>query len=291
MNRNNKYLTLVRREFWENRNLWITPLIGVGLLLCAAIWGAANIGNGITISTDPVESPARATEIGAVSLLGISSAIGLFACIVTGIYLLDCLFAERKDRSILFWKSLPVSDAETVLAKLGLALVLMPLFVLALSVLLQPVLALIVGLRFSTLSPHIGGLLWGSLKTLPYLMGVWFATLLWYAPVATYLMLASVIAKRTPIVYAIVPPVALGVAEWLLFDTRRVFLFVAERLVPQLSQPRRVVPGDGPMRNGSIDLQVNWGMIFSDPGLWLGLLAAAAMAYGVIRLRRYRDDT
>jgi ABC-2 type transport system permease protein len=285
MNRNNKHLTLVRRELWENRGLWIAPLIGVGLLLIAAIWGAANIGNGITISTDPVESPRRATEIGAVSLLGIGSAISLFACIVTGIYLLDCLFAERKDRSILFWKSLPVSDAETVLTKLGLALVLMPLYVLALSIVLQPLLALIVSLRFSALDSHIGGLMWGSLKALPYLMGSWLVMLLWYAPVATYLMLASVIARRTPIVYAIVPPVALGVAEWLLFASHHVFQFVGERLAPQLMRPGFVVP-----RGGSLDFQVEWGLL-TQPGLWLGLLAAAAMAYGVIRLRRYRDDT
>ena len=285
MNRNDKYLTLVRRELWEHRGLWMAPLIGVGLLLAAAIWGINNI-NGIDVSNEPLQSPARAVQVGAASLLGISSAIGLFACIVTGIYLLDCLFAERKDRSILFWKSLPVSDAETVLTKLGLALLLMPLYVLLLSVVLQPLLALIVGLRFAPLEPHLGGLMLGSLKALPQLVGGWFFAVLWYAPVATYLMLASVLASRTPIVYAVVPPVALGVAEQLLFDTRHVASFVGKRLAQPFLRRGVETPVDG-----SINLQIDWGMLFSLPDLWLGLIAAAAMIYGVVRLRRYRDDT
>jgi len=285
MNSNAKYLTLVRRELWEHRGLWMAPLIGVALLLVAAVWGINNI-SGINISNEPLQSPDRAVQIGAASLLGISSAIGLFACIVTGIYLLDCLLAERKDRSILFWKSLPVSDAQTVLTKLGLALLLMPLYVLLLSVVLQPLLALIIGLRFAPFESHLGGLMLGSLKTLPYLAGGWFFAVLWYAPVATYLMLASVLARRTPIVYAIVPPVALAVAEHLLFDTRHVASFVGKRLAQPFIHRAADLPADG-----SINLQIDWSMLFPRPDLWLGLIAAAAMAYGVVRLRRYRDDT
>ena len=126
----------------------------------------------------------------------------------------------------------------------------------------------------------------GSLKALPYMVGGWFFSVLWYAPVATYLLLASVLAKRTPIVYAVVPPLVLGVAELLLFDSRHVFSFVFRRLAPQFTQS-----GVDLSNEGSIQFMTDWGMMFSQPGLWLGVVAAAAMAYGVVRLRRYRDDT
>ncbi len=203
------------------------------------------------------------------------------------IYLLDCLFAERKDRSILFWKSLPVSDAEAVLAKLGVAMLLVPALVIAMAVVLQPLMAGIIALRFAEVRPFVGQVLGGSLAALPQLLGLWLVALLWYAPVATYLMLASVLARRVPIMYAVIPPLALGVAERLVLDSTHVFRFVGERLMPW-PQPGRVFT---PSEHGMPALSHDWWKMFGEPALWLGLVAAAAMVYAVIRLRRYRDDT
>lgn len=290
MNRNNKYLTLARRELWEHRGLWLVPLIAAGLLVCAATFGTLNFnGNGMHVSLDSPMPQKAGEHIGSISMLGVATAIGLFAGIVMTMYLLDCLFNERKDRSILFWKSLPVSDAETVLTKLVVAMVLVPLLVLVLAVLLQPLLAGIVGMRFPETRPYIGQLLGGSLAAVPRLAGIGVFALLWYAPVATYMMLASVLAKRTPIVYAIMPPIALIVAERLLFRTAYVGHFVGERLLPW---PDR---GDDlyfvSAKDGMASLGGGWWKLFSDPAMWLGLVAAAAMIYVVVRLRRYRDDT
>jgi ABC-2 type transport system permease protein len=290
MNQNNKYLTLARREFWEHRGLWITPVAAAGLLLLAALFGAMSIdnGDGVHVSVGSGAPDGAGNQIGAVSLIGLSTSIGLFAAIVSVIYLLDCLFAERKDRSILFWKSLPTSDAETVLTKLGVVLVLVPLLVMALAVVLQPILSGIAAMRFAPLRPYVGDLLLGSLTALPHLLGLWIIATLWYAPVATYLMLASVLARRTPILYAVIPPVALGVAERVMLGTSHVFRFVGERLFPWPRQGGLFVQTD---RGGVPHLSGDWWKMFGEPGLWLGVIAAAALAYAVIRLRRYRDDT
>jgi ABC-2 type transport system permease protein len=287
MNKNNKYLTLVRREFWEHRGLWMAPVVAAGLMLAAAIFGAMNIQTGKGMSFGGPAADGAGAQLGAFSLIGVSTSIGLFAAIVSVFYLVDCLFAERKDRSILFWKSLPTSDADTVLTKLGVALVVMPLLVMALALVLQPLLTGIAALRIEALRPQLGQLMLGGLIAVPNLLGLWIIAMLWYAPAATYLMLASVLARRTPIVYAVIPPVALGVAESVLFGTRHVFRFVGERLLPWPRQGSIFAQVEG----GIPHLSGDWWKMFGEPGLWLGVIAAGALTFAVIRLRRYRDDT
>ncbi|MEJ0099762.1 MAG: hypothetical protein WDO12_08495 [Pseudomonadota bacterium] len=288
MNKNNKYVTLARRELWEHRGLWAVPLAAAALIVFGVMFGGMNItGNGFHFTLNSPMPPEAGPQVGAISLLGVATGIGLFAGIVIFVYLLDCLSAERKDRSILFWKSLPVSDTETVIAKLAVALVVVPLLVLLLTVLLQPLIAGIVALRFPFTREYAWPLLGGSLTALPNLIGIGIIGLLWYAPIATYMMLASVLAKRTPIVYAVVPPVVLGVVERFMFSTNHVFRFVGERLAPFPAGTSVVAKAS----DGSVSLSGDWWRAFGEPALWLGLLAAAAMIYVVIRLRRYRDDT
>lgn len=288
MNVANRYLMLARREFWEHRSLWLAPVAIVGLLLLAATFGALKINNGMHITADhPI--PADAVRyVGELSLLGITATIGLFAGIVILAYLLDCLYAERRDRSILFWKSLPVSDAETVLTKLAVAVVCVPALVLVLALVLQPLLIGIAALRVPNLRPHATEMIGAGLGALPRLAGLGLFEILWYAPLAAYIMLASVLAKRAPIVYAILPPVALGIAELLLFGSSHVYRFVLQRVVPWPTRGQVLVEHTA---SGWTTLSHEWWRLLQDPALWLGVVAAAALVYAVIRLRRYRDDT
>ncbi len=286
---NNKYVALVRREFWEHRSLWITPFVAAGFLLIAAIFGAIHVGRDMSFSAGPQIGGAAVRNIGGFSLLGITIFLGIFATMVTFSYLLDSLYAERKDRSILFWKSLPVSDTETVLSKLVVGLVIVPLLALAIAVVVQPMLAGIAWLRYEQFRPVISGhLLLGSITALPQLLGTLVFSMLWYAPLAAYLMLASVLAKRTPLMYAALPPVILAIAEKLTLDTGYVNHFVQERVFPWSSRMDSIVSGDP---RGWRTLDGHWWQLYQDPALWLGLAAAAGMLYIVIRLRRYRDDT
>ena len=237
---------------------------------------------------DQPAPPEAVHYVGELSLLGIASAIGLFAGIVILAYLLDCLYAERKDRSILFWKSLPVSDAETVLTKMAVALLGVPLFVLALALVLQPLMIGIAALRVPNLRPHVVEMIGAGFGVVPRLLGLGLFEFLWYAPLATYIMLASVLAKRAPIVYAILPPVALGIAELLLFGTNHVSRFVFDRMVPWRTRGQLIIEHTD---SGWTTLSSHWWRLLQDPALWLGVVAAAVMVYAVIRLRRYRDDT
>src|SRR6185369_3993839 len=145
------------------------------------------------------------------------------------------------------------------LTKLVVAMVLLPLFVLVVSVLLQPLLAGILATRIPEVRPHLGQLLSGSFTALPHLICIGIFSLLWYAPLATYLMLASVLAKRTPIVYAIVPPVAVVIAETLLFSSQHVSRFLGERLRPWPGRPDRVFSITG---NGMANINHDWWKLF-----------------------------
>src|SRR5205807_2853636 len=105
----NEYAWLIRREFWENRAIWIVPAaIGAALTL-AALFGNVQV---------PGLSVPDAHVFSGVVLFGFGAAFFVVMNIYATWYLLDCLYAERKDRSVLFWKSLPISDTATVLAKL-----------------------------------------------------------------------------------------------------------------------------------------------------------------------------
>lgn len=290
---NAKIVTLVKREFWEHKSLWLVPAVTAALFLLGGIFGGMHFsgGAGVDIRFGPAAGQmfdAQAgRDFGAMSLLGITGYLTVFSALAVFTYLLDCLFAERKDRSILFWKSLPVSDWETVASKLLVAMLVVPVMVLAVATLLQPVLAGIAWLRFPEVRPLVGGFVSG-LTGLPYVIVGGLFGLLWYLPLAAYLMLASVLARRAPLMYAVIPPLALSIAERMLFDTRHVGRFVAERLFPW---PGRVQHLLVDAEAGWKTLGGDWWLLFQDLKLWLGLVAAAGMMYMVVRLRRYRDET
>jgi ABC-2 type transport system permease protein len=245
--------------------------------------GNINIGPGEGISVSP-SSDVNYTEVGALGLIGVYGFLGVVASVIVLVYLLDCLYAERKDRSILFWKSLPVSDAETVLSKLFVAMVLLPVGVMLLALLMQPLLGLIMYLRFEPLRDYLSlSLVAGWPAGMGRLLASWVFGLLWYLPFAAYLMLASVLAKRAPLVYAAMPPLVLLVWEAWMLDSGHIRGFLVERFLfvgqsMQLLLDYNDMPGRG-------------FEAFLAPQLWIGVAVGAGMLYTVIRLRRYRDDT
>jgi len=110
---------LVRRELWEHRALWIAPLIVAALMVVSAF--VASVKFRLT-HADMHDEGSEGMTMFSVMQGAVSMPLSLVTLIVLSFYLLDCLYAERKDRSILFWKSLPVSDNLTVLSKLLVAL-------------------------------------------------------------------------------------------------------------------------------------------------------------------------
>ena len=115
----NTYVWLIRREFWENRAIWICPAVIACALMLAALFGRVEVAG--------LGSPERNRAMAGMVLFAFGIIFFLVMTIYSSWYLLDCLNADRKDRSILFWKSLPISDTAMVLAKLFTGLIAIPI--------------------------------------------------------------------------------------------------------------------------------------------------------------------
>jgi len=287
------FLTLVRREFWEHRALWIAPaaisaLMVVGVLIASAKYKAPNH----PAMTD--EGPGGMTMF-AVMQGSVSMPLVLVMSIVLVFYLLDCLYAERRDRSILFWKSLPVSDGLTVLAKLAVATIIVPLGVFVLGLVLSLVFAGIWELNaaLGRLPAIPGWDMGGWLNAELALLACFFVGMLWYAPCAAYLLAVSAWARRSPFLWLLLPPVAAQILEKVAFDTHYVGSFLLYRLAgiwPILFAHMHLGRGRSFALSSALN-QLNLGAALGNVDLWLGLVVAAGLVFAAIRIRRYRDDS
>jgi ABC-2 type transport system permease protein len=291
--------TLIRREFWEHRSLWITPLIVAGLLVLAAI--PLHVGNDISDGPDNVLGDAH-NRLGIFTLVIWAQTVPqyLVMTIVLSFYLMDCLYLERKDRSILFWKSLPVSDATTVLSKLLVALVIVPLGVyltaMVASVLFQTILA--VRIAHGSL-PDIA-VAWDTvawLKVQGLMLYGLVISMLWYAPLAAFLLLISAWARKNVFLWTTLPPVIAIIMERIAFGTRYTKHLLQYRtwgiwdaMGINPSPPEGVGHGRVVSLADLFD-DMSMGKAFLNIDLWLGLAVAAVFIYAAIRIRRYRDDT
>ena len=283
---------LVRREFWEHRALWIAPLVVAALMVVSAF--VASVKYRLT-HADMHHDGSDGMAMFSVMQSAVSMPLSLVTLIVLSFYLLDCLYAERKDRSILFWKSLPVSDNLTVLSKLLVALLVVPLGVFALGLLVSLSFVGIWELNaaFGRL-PGIPG--WDTLAWLEgemALLACLIVGVLWYAPFAAYLLVVSAWARRSPFLWATVPVVLAPLLERMAFGTAYLWKLLAYRTFG-IWQTLFPYPHPGRGRAealASMFGELRFGAAFSDIDLWLGLAVTAALVFAAIRLRRYRDDT
>jgi ABC-2 type transport system permease protein len=224
--------------------------------------------------------------------------------IVLNFYLVDCLFNERKDRSILFWKSLPVSDAATVASKLLVGLVVVPLgvYVLALAtnLLFSAIWIARSSLHFTEVVAIWDTMTWLKVEAL-MLLGL-LVSILWYAPLAAYLVLVSALARRSALLWATLPPVFVILAEKLALGTHHLTDLIEYRTwgiwqIMHLDEvTRHTVSVNGHEQHELVSLPaffhaMDIGQVFANVDLWLGLAVAAVLAFAAVQIRRYRDDT
>jgi ABC-2 type transport system permease protein len=277
---------LARRELWEHRSLWIAPLVVEGLLAISLLIGRINLD-----LPQEMLSPQNRVAIFTILQWALAQPVFFVTSIVVVFYLLDCLYAERKDRSILFWKSLPVSDAMTVGSKFLVAAVVVPLGALLLTALFGLLFAGILALRIP------GSLSWSTVewaRTELVLFIEAIIGILWYSPIAAALLLFSAWIRRNPILWASLVPVVAPIIERVALGTTYIYRFEMYRangiwaklgLGPNLWGNHKLPPV------GVVLERFNLGGVFTDPDLWMGVIAAAVMIYAAIRVRRYRDDT
>src|SRR5438132_11749527 len=125
----------VRRELWENRSLYIAPLAVAGVALLGFLISTIGMPHRrrAVLLLDSARQRAligKPYDVAAIILIVTAFIVGVFYC-------LDALHGERRDRSILFWKSLPVSDLTTVLSKASIPMVVLPLVTFAIIVIMQ----------------------------------------------------------------------------------------------------------------------------------------------------------
>jgi ABC-2 type transport system permease protein len=276
----------LRRELWEHRWCYTVPLIVAGVFLLGFVTGAARIPlpfpRNLHLTT---HAPSRLLE----APFDFASFVLMLAYFVVAvIYCLGALHGERWDRSILFWKSLPVSNVTTVLSKAAIPVVILPLIAFALIVGTHVIMLLAGSAVLLGRGVHVTGLwaqlplltLWGSV--LYHLVTV---HVLYYAPIYGWLLLVGGWARRAAFLWASLPIAAVMILEKLIFDTS-VF---AHMLLSRLAGGPAAMPFSA---HGNMPVQAptlaNFAAFLASPGLWIGLAVFAAFLTGAVWLRRHQ---
>jgi ABC-2 type transport system permease protein len=273
----------IRRELWENRSIYVGPLavaatILVGFAVALRAWPARIQAASALGASELREAVQQPFVVAALMLM-------IIEILVAIVYSLDALYGERRDRSILFWKSMPVSDLNSVLAKASIPILVLPLVTFVVTMGTQ-VIMLLMGSAALTAKGIGVGTLWDqlSLLDLTWINLVHLVTLhgfLW-APLYAWLLLVSAWAPRAPFLWAVLPPVAIGIAERIAFNSTRFATVLQDYFL------------GGPGGEGSSGMTMDMlaphslAAFLERPNLWLGLAVAAAMLFGAVKLRRAR---
>lgn len=275
----------VRRELWENRSIYLAPPAVAAVFLVGFFIGLIRLPDRMraALALDPMQQHEAIQQpyvIVALMLMGIALLVAVFYC-------LDALYGERRDRSILFWRSLPVSDLTSVLSKASIPILVLPLVTFAVTVATQLIMLLASsavlaasGMSATTLWNHVP-FFKTSLINFAHLVvfhGIW------YAPFYAWLLMVSAWASRAPFLWATLPPLAIGVVEKLAFNTSHFAALVRYRFMggPESGAPADTMTMDmlGPHPLGRF---------LTSPGLWSGLAVAAVFLFAAVRLRRSRS--
>ena len=276
----------VRREIWESRFIFVAPVAVAILVLGAYLIGTVHL-------PDILMSNPRMHENTDAPPAGLPFAIATGAVLITGIvtgafYALGALYSERRDRSILFWKSLPLSDRTVVLAKASIPLVILPAICFAVIVLLQLAMLALSAVFVNSQGANLPAFWtqWPFLRmTLMLLYGL--VTLaLWHAPLYGWLFMISAWAKRGPFLWAMLLPLALCVAERVAFNSSVLETVLTDRLCGSFNAA--FSPLDDSTNVSFMLGQAAPMKFLENPGLWVGLLVAAGFFWAAIRLRRFR---
>ena len=311
----NAFIYMLRREIWEHRAFVVVPLV---LATMFAVGHFFLLAKTVSIGTDSylnhgiadfIDEWAWADQDDRKSIMGMVMSAWFIPFLITlGVmtifYLLDALFSDRKDRSILFWKSLPITDTATVLSKVMTAAIVAPLITIGWVFALHISLLLMFSVVVWGYGASAWDLVWAPMPFLDiYLFYAYvvIAAALWFAPVWGWLLLASAWARRAVFLWATLPILALVLSELYLFETTRVWSMVIYRISWGfgIHAFNRDIPFDISMGGyGQETLDVQGSILslpapqqfFSSIDMYQGLITAALFIGGAIWLRRYRDE-
>ena len=287
-----RFYWAVRRELWEYRSIYLAPVIVGAIALLGFFVSLFHLPARMRAAgLDPMQQHAVIEQ----PFVIIALMLMLIDMVVAVFYSLDALYGERRDRSVLFWKSLPVSDLTTVIAKASIPILVLPVVVAAVTIATQ--FAMLVTSSIVLAASGAGA-------SLPWIHVPFFKTAgvnlyhlvvfhgIYYAPFFGWMLLVSAWAKRAPLLWAVLPPVAIAVVEKMAFNTSYFGMTLVERFGG----------GSGMGSNaGSTGLGATAGgmtmemftphhaihFMFS-PGMWIGIIFTAGCLLVATRVRRMR---
>ena len=318
----NTFKWLLKREFWEHKGAFFWTPVALGALMTifitiSLVIAVLGLGNGMQINGVEVSNlanvitPLQKSEFASRFVFGYAGLsvpifIGLGFCVF--FFCLGSLFDERKDRSVLFWKSLPLSDSNTVLSKVAMAIGIAP----AIAIVVATITATIAGLLICLAAAAAGVNIFGEVLSNPatYLAPFQLVAMLpiyalWALPTIGWLLMVSAWARTKPLLWAIGVPVLTGtLVSWangmFRFDWNINWLWtnIVGRLLGSVLpgswlgfRPRSLPMGgthDG-MTALSDVLTQSW-QLLAGPNVWIGAALGAAMIFAAIRLRGLRDE-
>jgi ABC-2 type transport system permease protein len=267
----------VRRELWENRLIYLAPLAAAAFFLVSFLLNLISLRyrrHGVW----PLDPAQLHHELSSTLIMGTAFLVGIF-------YTLDALYGERRDRSILFWKSMPVSDLTTVLSKLAIPLVIIPVLSFAIALVTQFIMLLLASTVLVGSGANVAAL-WTQQPVFRFSLELFYHMLtvhgLWYAPLYAWLLLVSAAAPRAPFVWAVLPPFVIWGMEKIAFNTTYFLSLLKVRLMGP-PDPEMTMSKNPDFMSTLIPHH-----FFDQPGLWAGLAVAAVFLAIAVRLRRYR---
>lgn len=275
----------IRRELWEYRSTYLAPLAIAGAILLGFLIVLMRLPHTMrdAMALDPMhqrEALAQPYDVASGLIMGAAFIVSIF-------YSLDALYGERRERSILFWKSLPLSDFTVVLSKASIPLLVLPVVAFVITLVTETIMLLLSsgvllanGLSVPTF--------WSRLELYPVMLGLLYhlvtVHMLWYAPLYAWLLLISAWARRTPFLWAALPPFAIAIFERVAFHSSHFVDFLEYRV----SGGREAL--DKMQGNFPMDPGMHWtpGLFLATPGLWIGLAFAVGCLFLAARMRRDR---
>ena len=299
-------LALIKREIWEHRSIWMTPAIIALVISVAILTGQMSIsayGEHVDIAiagASNVDVVHRRVAI----MAALGAITGIFAAgagILMIFYSLDSLYSERKDKSILFWRSLPITDAETVISKLLTVTLVIPIVALAGAFATHLVFMTMSSVWLIIEGGDAGHLIWSSAP----IFDVWgaailtaFATTIWMSPFIGWFFFVSAYTRRMPLLLALLPLIILPLMEIALLPTEFLAKAIGSRFtdMPLAGVDFGDLFDDDTLfqlsaENVSMIAALDMGRFFASPEVWAGLVVCGLFATAAIYVRRYRDDS
>ncbi len=300
-------LALVRRELWEHRSIYVTPAV-VGLVMILTLLTAFVFASGyqeiVDIGIVGAQNLAGEAERRAALLaLMIGNTVPfIFAGAILSIfYSLDSLYAERKNKSILFWRSLPITDAETVISKLLTTVLVIPLIAFAVIVIVHLIILAITSIFVSIEGGSSVLLVWKSAPLFDVWAGMLIIMILlpiWFSPFAGWFLFVSAWTKRSPLLMAFLPLIMVPTLEYWVLRTHLIWDAIQSRfeqlpffigIDPEqfFDDERFVASTDAVSLLAYIDI----GSFLASPQMWAGVVVCGLFTTAAIYVRRYRDES